>query len=125
MTQTKSDSFDPDSPGDPAQLQRCLAQFTECTITINIILKPSEVFFPPFLVLLLLLVLVVRNFDCFFECSLLGVLIQGLLLGGNRMSLSSSLLLSLLLGATDVDGMLEFEKYDLISILKLGKSWLN
>ena len=50
-------------------------------------------------------------------------MIQGFLLGG--MSLSSSLLLSLLLGATDVDGVLELEKYDLIYVLKPGKSWLN
>ena len=36
-------------------------------------------------------------------------MIQGFLLGG--MSPSSSLLLSLLLGATDVDGVLQLEKY--------------
>ena len=72
---------------------------------------------------LLLLVLVVWYFDCFFECSLSGILIQDFLLGG--MSLSSSLLLSLLLRATDVDGVLELKKYDLISILNPGKSWLN
>ena len=41
---------------------------------------------------LLLLVLVVQYLDCFLECSLSGVLIQGFILG--RMSLSSSLLLS-------------------------------
>ena len=72
---------------------------------------------------LLLLELLVRYLDCFFECSLSGVLIQGFLPGG--ISFSSSLLLSLLLGATDVDGVLGLEKYDLISILKPGKSWLN
>ena len=43
-----------------------------------------------------------------------------------KMSLSSSLLLSLLLGATDVDGVLELEKYDIpVSILKPRKSRLN
>ena len=40
---------------------------------------------------LLLLELVVRYLDCFFECSLSGVLIQGFLLGG--IPLSSSVLL--------------------------------
>ena len=58
-----------------------------------------------------------------FTMCLSGVLIQGFLLGG--MSVSSSLLLSMLLGATDADGLLELEKYDLISLLKPGKSWLN
>ena len=78
----------------------CLAQFTECTITINIILKPSEVFFSPFWYFLLLLVLIVQYYGCFFQCSLSGT---GLFTGRNV-----SLLLSLLLGTTDVDGVLEF-----------------
>ena len=43
------------------------------------------------------------------------------LLAGRNVSLSS-LLLSLLLEATDVDGLLELEKYDLTSIL-LSKAW--
>ena len=48
------------------------------------------------------------------------------LLTGRNISLSS-VLLSLLLVATDhdVDDVLELENYDLISILKPGKSWLN
>ena len=107
----------------------CLTQFTECTITINIIFQPSKVFFPPFLVLSVAASTCSTILELFLWMFTIRCTDAGFLLGG--MSLSSSLLLSLLLGAIDVDGVLKLKKYiynklyDLTSILKPGKSWLN